>query len=93
MNKNLISSAMIALSTAQEVAPIYDASYKCGKCIKSGFNFCHTGTHGQAMASGDIPLTSTCCENGECPEASDAAYHCSNTFTDVDYALSMCPQE
>ena len=34
-----------------------------------------------------------CCEDDKCTAASDAAFTCSNTFTDKEYALTMCPQK
>ena len=85
-----ISSFTLAMLTAtikaqEEVA--YDAGLKCGKCIKAGFNFCHNGVDGVAVADGGVEPTATCCQDGLCTEASDEAYTCSLTYSDTTYAL------
>lgn len=49
------------------------------------------GTDGEALEPGVKP-EATCCEDGNCPEASDETYTCSLSYSDLDYALTMCPQ-
>jgi len=91
-----VSSFTLAMLTAtikaqDEVAHAEDL--KCGKCIKAGFNFCHTGTDGVAIADGGVEPTVICCEDDQCAEASDTDYTCSLTYSDTTYALQMCPQK
>jgi hypothetical protein len=83
--------ALIANTSKAEIT--YDAGLKCGGCIKGGFNYCFEGTDGESVAIDAAVPTNTCCEDGECDEASNEAYTCSLTYSDVDYALTMCPQK
>ena len=94
MNKGLISTALISAASAiLDGGEAFDASMKCGKCIKNGYNYCHQGTYGQVVSTLGSAPTGTCCENDQCTEASDNTYMCSFTFTDPEYAMSMCPQK
>jgi hypothetical protein len=66
-----ITSFTLAMLTAtikaqEDEVVTYDNQLKCGKCINAGFNFCHTGTDGVAVADGGEDPTATCCEDGEC---------------------------
>lgn len=49
------------------------------------------GTDGEVFEPGVKP-PATCCEDDTCPESSDATFTCSMTYSDLDYALTMCPQ-
>jgi hypothetical protein len=52
MNKGLISTAIIAVASAQlDIVDNeeFDASMKCGQCIKNGYGYCHQGTYGQVV--------------------------------------------
>jgi hypothetical protein len=80
-------------SGADDTTVTYDASLKCGKCIKGGYNYCFVGTDGDVVASGGSEPTATCCEDSTCNTASDSDYVCSSTYTDAEYALTMCPQK
>jgi len=96
MKKGLISTAMVAIASAQiDIVDneSFDASMKCGQCIKNGYGYCHRGTYGQTVSTVGIAPSGTCCEDDQCAEASDADYQCSFTFTDTEYAMSMCPQK
>ena len=91
-----ISSFTLAMLTATikaQDAVTHSEDLKCGKCIKAGFNFCHTGTDGEAVAAGDAEPTAKCCADDQCAEASDETYTCSLTYSDTTYALQMCPQK
>jgi hypothetical protein len=47
MNKGLISTAIIAVASAQiDIVEAFDAGMKCGQCIKNGYGYCHQGTYG-----------------------------------------------
>jgi len=96
-NKDMrISSFTLAMLTATikaQDAVAHSGDLKCGKCIKAGFNFCHTGTDGVAVADGVEEPTAKCCADDQCTEASDDTYTCSLTYSDTTYALQMCPQK
>ena len=72
---------------------VYANTLKCGQCVKGGYNFCFQGTDGDVVAAANAAPTSTCCEDGTCTEASNTAYSCSAAYSDVEYALSFCPQK
>jgi len=61
-------------------------------CITSGYNFCVQGQDGQVLEKGEKPVA-TCCEDDTCVEASSSNYTCSLTYSDMDYALTFCPQK
>ena len=89
-------SAIIALLGAASATITFDASLKCGKCIKGGFVFCTKGGDGEVVADDGkgVPAAATCCEDSteaKCSVIKDTAYTCSNTYTDADLARSMCP--
>lgn len=86
--KYFIIQSLFAFASAQKA---YSAELKCGSCISSGFNFCVQGTDGQVFEEGVRPVA-TCCQDGACAEATDATYTCSSTYSDIDYALTFCPQ-
>lgn len=89
---SFVIAALFGAVAATEIT--YDASLKCGKCIKGGFNFCHNGaTDGVVVTTDDVEPTYTCCEDDTCAEASNADYTCSLTYSDATYALQMCPQK
>ena len=96
MKQGLISSAIVAIASAQIIiidTEAFDASMKCGRCIKNGYGYCHRGTYGQTVSLVGVAPSGTCCENDQCVEASNTDYQCSFTFTDTEYAMSMCPQK
>lgn len=88
MNSKLF--ATMAVVSATEIT--FDASLKCGKCIKGGFIYClpDGSTDGEVVANGDAAPAGTCAEN-----VLDAAYKgvCSDSYSDTDYAKGFCPQK
>lgn len=78
----------LILATA---AAQYNANLRCGKCINGGYNFCFQGNDTQQFNS-DTDITATCCQDENCAEMNDAAWTCSKSYTDTDYAMTFCPQ-
>lgn len=62
----IVFLALLALTRADDTTVTYDATLKCGKCIKGGFNFCFVGTDGDVLASGATDPTATCCQDSLC---------------------------
>ena len=69
----------------------YSKDLKCGTCISRGFNFCMRASDGQSFGAELTPVF-TCCKDDTCRESTDETYACSSTYSDPDYALTMCPQ-
>lgn len=71
----------------------YDLSDECARCIKGGYVYCFQGTDGQTLASGTTAPTSECAQTvATSTKQTDTSYTCSNFYTDVEYALTMCYQ-
>jgi hypothetical protein len=87
--KSFILSSLVAIASAQTVA--FAETLKCGACIVNNYNFCLKGTDGQ-MFNSTVKPTTKCCKDATCLEAKDPTYICSKTYSDMDYALTMCPQ-
>ena len=62
---SLITLLLLA-SGADDTTVTHDASLKCGKCIKGGFNYCFAGSDGDVVASGDTEPSGTCCKDDTC---------------------------
>ena len=91
-----MKSTLFLLSGASALNSInlaYNANLNCGQCIMAGFNFCFEGKDAAPMALNSPAVTSTCCENNLCPESTDDTYSCSSSYTNLDYAITMCPQK
>ena len=85
--KSYIITALLTFAGAS-----HSADLKCATCITSGFNYCVQGKDGQVLEKGETP-TFHCCKDDSCSEASDPDYTCSKTYSDMDYALTFCPQK
>ena len=88
-------SALLAVLSAFEMEgnKTWNENMNCGQCIKNGYNFCFQGFDGMVMSLNSHNVPHTCCEDETCAEASDSSYSCSHTYSDTNYALSMCPPE
>lgn len=97
MKFNTLSYSVAALlgytRAAEEGYTItYANSLKCGQCIKGGYIFCTQGADGETVASGSSAATATCCQDAQnCAALSDQSYTCSTTYSDAEFAMSMCP--
>jgi hypothetical protein len=86
---------LLASVTALELQTItFDTTLNCGKCILGGFSYCFQGGDGMTVATGVTPPTGECCQRGDtgCAPLSDTSYSCSQTYRDLNYAITMCPQ-
>jgi hypothetical protein len=90
--KKFIYLALLSLVAADDTVVTHAENLKCGKCIKGGFNFCFEGSDGDVVASGASAPAQKCCADDQCAENTNAAYICSSTYADKEYALQMCPQ-
>jgi hypothetical protein len=65
----------------------------CGACINGGHIYCIQGKEGDDYTGKTI--TQKCCAAGStataCPEIANAAWTCSNTYSDRTLAKSICP--
>lgn len=85
--------ALMAFANADDSVVAYDATLKCGQCVKGGYNFCFQGSDGDVIADGGEEPLSTCCEDNSCSEFTDDTYQCSMAYSDIAYALTFCPQK
>jgi len=67
----------------------------CGRCIRTGNNFCFQGADGMPMSLNSKHVPHVCCKKGDdsCAAAQDDTYSCSFDYTNEEYAMSMCPQK
>lgn len=90
MLKQYLIGMLSLLAVPVLSAITYSADLKCGKCIKGGYNFCFQGNDTQKFDSAS-GLSSTCCADSSCSQASDSSWTCSSSYSDPDYALTFCP--
>ena len=83
-------AALLGLVAAEEIT--YSADLKCGKCIKGGFIYC-VENEGEVVADGETEGGASCNEDDTAADVVDGVYTCSNTFSDTEYALTICPQK
>lgn len=71
----------------------FQATLGCGACINGGFTYCVQGKEGDDYTG--KTLNQKCCAAGStaatCPEIANAAWTCSNTYSDRTLAKSICP--
>ena len=64
----------------------------CGSCIRGGYIYCIPGAEGSDPSTWPTGTNSVCCKSStSCPQASDAKYLCSSTYSDATLAKAMCP--
>ena len=100
MLKSIIVCALLSTTSAKwwkDGKPTKDQikDFNCGKCIKSGNNFCFQGSDGMKLNETIPEAVATCCEPDDplCAAASDDNYSCSADYTNEDYSYSFCPQK
>lgn len=65
----------------------------CGQCLRGGNIFCVRGLDSTRLAASNSDLETRCCRDGAtCLETSDPDWSCSDTFENINYAMTMCPQ-
>ena len=65
----------------------------CGQCLRGGNIFCVKGLDSTRLASEDSELETRCCRDGAtCLETSNPDWSCSDTYENINYAMTMCPQ-
>ena len=77
----------------EDYAIPFVATLGCGACINGGHIYCIQGKEGDDYTG--KTLTQKCCAAGStataCPEIANAAWTCSNTYSDRTLAKSICP--
>ena len=77
----------------EDYAIPFVATLGCGACINGGHIYCIQGKEGDDYTGKTI--TQKCCAAGStataCPEIANAAWTCSNTYSDRTLAKSICP--
>lgn len=70
----------------------YSETLKCGDCIRSEKVFCIKGLASPRFSGTGAPTTK-CCKDSTCPEAQSKDWSCSTEYRNLEYAITMCPQD
>jgi len=77
------------LSYPDDVQIDYNANLKCGACIRGNYLYCVNGKEGDADLS---TKQQVCCQSAaNCPQATNSAWTCSNTYQNKMLAKNLCP--